>query len=292
MKSVPVLITWDIDPAEPERIRLGVDRALSLLDELKIPSTFFFTAAYAERDVVLKVRSMGHQVGLHGMAHDDEEELSRLPLERQREILGRAHLLLGEIAGEVTAFRGPRVKISADTLEVLGELGYRTDSTVCSQRLDFLSSNLVNFGWLGAPRKAYHPGRSPFRRGHRRILEIPISAFVAPFISTTMRIFGLFFMKAFFWLLYAEGLVTGKPIVYLIHPVEFVERKEEFSLADLVPSRRWLIHGVPLRFAIAGRMGLKFFEKNRKLFAFLKRRRRAAFMTMEQCAGHLDKGAG
>ena len=52
----------------------------------------------------------------------------------------------------------------------------------------------------------------------RQIWEIPILALMLPFITGTLSVFGLGFMKRFFNVLYRESLRTGKPIVYLIHP--------------------------------------------------------------------------
>ena len=88
--------------------------------------------------------------------------------------------------------------------------------------MDLVSSNLINFGWLTAPRRPYLPHqRSAFRRGNIPICEIPVSALILPFISSLLYILGLPTMKRFFRLLHAEARRTGKPIVYLAHPVEF-----------------------------------------------------------------------
>ena len=76
---------------------------------------------------------------------------------------------------------------------------------------------------LFAPRMPYHPKENDaYRKGSMNIWEIPISAIILPFISGTLSVFGLRFMKRFFGVLYRESQRTGKPIVYLIHPTEFL----------------------------------------------------------------------
>jgi hypothetical protein len=103
--------------------------------------------------------------------------------------------------------------------------------------MDFVSSNLVNTGWLFAPRRPYHPHRAnAFKRGYLPIWEIPISATGIPFISAFLSVLGLSFMKVFFRLLYAESRRTGKPIVYLAHPIEFTSGwLQPFTLRELSP---------------------------------------------------------
>ena len=49
---------------------------------------------------------------------------------------------------EKVRFRGPRAKISTKTIAILEKLGYELDSSIFSQRLDILSSNLINYNWL------------------------------------------------------------------------------------------------------------------------------------------------
>jgi hypothetical protein len=60
------------------------------------------------------------------------------------------------------------------------------------------------------------------KRGNLDISEIPISAAILPFITSTMKVLGLPMMKALFRILYAESWLTGKPIVFLGHPIEWV----------------------------------------------------------------------
>lgn len=226
--SVPVLITWDVDPdlwMPFDRRQRALHAVVELCQRRGISCTFYVSAqpaqAYAEDFATM--RTLGHEIGCHGLTHGDEENYNRMPEAMQRDYISRATDQLQSVLGApIHAFRSPRVKTSAQTLKLLAEYGYWSDSSVCSQRMDLVSSNLINVGWLFAPRCPYHPHeRSAFKRGDVPIWEIPVSALVAPFISSMLSVVGLPAMKRFFRLLYAESRHTGKPIVYLAHPIEF-----------------------------------------------------------------------
>jgi len=189
--------------------------------------TFFFVAKEAQQvsDYPRILREAGHEIGCHGLTHGNEEEYDRMPVEMQEDYLHRATTVLRALSGaEILSFRGPRVKVSGPTLNILARMGYVADSTVCSQRFDLISSNLVHTGWLRAPRRPYHPSvTDAYRTGDLPILEVPISAFGLPFISSALYVLGVSVMKTAFRILYWEARRTGKPIVYLFHPYEFVE---------------------------------------------------------------------
>jgi len=89
------------------------------------------------------MQALGQEIGCHGLTHTDEEEYDRMPEEMQERYIEQATQKLEAVAGvRILAFRSPRVKTSAHTLRLLAEHGYRADSSVCSQRIDFVSSNL------------------------------------------------------------------------------------------------------------------------------------------------------
>ncbi|RME51877.1 MAG: DUF2334 domain-containing protein, partial [Caldilineae bacterium] len=227
--NVPVLITWDVDPDPHIRYALrqqSIDVTLDLCHSFNLPATFFVTARaqHLTASTLQWMVAEGHEIGCHGLTHSLEEDFNRMPLERQRQHIQQAtEELRGRIGQPLLSFRSPRVKTSAHTLQLLYECGYRVDSSVCSQRFDFISSNLLNPGWLIAPRLPYQPSSTnPFRRGDLPIWEVPVSAMGLPFISSTLRVLGTAFMKRFFKVLYLEARRTGKPIVYLAHPTEFV----------------------------------------------------------------------
>lgn len=209
-----------------------------------------------------------------------------MPEEMQRRYIRQATDKLQFVLGApIRAFRSPRVKTSARTLGLLAEHGYWSDSSVCSQRVDLASSNLINTGWIVAPRRPYRPHQnSAFKRGNVPIWEIPISAVIAPFISSMLAIVGLPVMKALFRLLYAESRRTGKPIVYLAHPLEFAPRgkgrwqdafrREYFSFSYI------RTHGLRLRGLLYTQNRQILLSQTRDLFAYMAAFPHVAFMTV------------
>jgi len=286
-KKVPVLITWDVDPrCNLERKRQALQITIDLCQELNIPATFFFTAqevaSYPEE--IVEMKRFGHEIGCHGLTHGDEEEYNLMSPKMQRSYIEQATCLLEEAVGQpITAFRGPRVKISSVTLGLLAEHGYLTDSSVCSQRLDLVSSNLINTGWLVAPRLPYHPHRdNAFKRGDLDILEVPVSALIVPFISSSLYVLRLPLMKALFRLLYAEACRRNKPIVYLAHPAEFGAQPRSFKWSEL-SFKALRTHGLRFRRYLrpnaASRLSL-----NRALFSYMATFANVRFMTMREYA--------
>ena len=233
-KSVPVLITCDIDPT-PEAVlddkQHALERTCQLFQRIGIKSTFFVVARTVDdyKKQITRLVREDHEIGCHGLVHDEKEEYTRLPEGDQRHYLTEATRCLSDaVSRTITSFRGPRVKTSHITQKILQELGYRADSSVCSQRVDIFSSNLINPHWIFAPRRPYHPhAASAFRKGKQPMVVVPVSALVLPFISGTLYIFGLAFMKWFFRLLYRESLRNGKPIVYILHPAEFADNSRK-----------------------------------------------------------------
>jgi peptidoglycan/xylan/chitin deacetylase (PgdA/CDA1 family) len=300
MKQVPVLVTWDVDPdrwATFAQRQRALSRAIDLCEELDIKSTFFFTANFAFEypGHIERMQEFGQEIGCHGLTHGDEEDYDRMPEDLQRTYIEEATRKLEAVTGmPVRAFRSPRVKTSAITLRLLAEHNYLADSSVCSQRIDFVSSNLINPGWILAPRRPYQPHYgNPFERGEIPIWEIPVSAMILPFISGSLNVFGLRFMKAFFRLLYSESRHAGKPIVYLAHPPEFVRsdgQRPRFA-------RKWFspayirTHGFLIRRALYRMDGETWFDATRELFAYMASFPGVAFMTSSEYVSYLENYA-
>lgn len=287
--DVPVLTTWDIDPNtyfDLSQKRQALQAALAVCQELEIPATFHFVAQEAASypEEIAEMTRTGHEIGCHGLTHGDEEEYDRMPKEMQRSYIERATRLLEEqTSSPITAFRGPRVKTSSVALALLAEYGYLTDSSVCSQRVDLLGSNLIHPGWLRAPRSPYHPHRdSAFKKGALDIWEVPVSALILPFISTSLYIFKLPVMRMLFRLLYAEARRKDKPIVYLAHPEEFGPQSwAPFKLSDL-SFRSLRTHGLMLRKRLNEADPVSRLELNRALFSYIAAFPGVRFMTMRE----------
>lgn len=215
----------------------GMPLLLDLYEKYNIKSTFFFTGYIAKLypEVVTMILGRGHEVGSHGMSHIKSNGFDVMPLDKQIRHLKESKKILEDISGEeVISFRAPALRVNEDTSIALIEAGYKIDSSVASQRFDMFMSfgGLKKLKWLTSPRLPYRTSEnSLFKKGNSPIIEVPLSAFGLPYVGTTMRIFpGITKMQR--RLLSIESAINGKPIVFDIHPNEFIDESNELRVFE------------------------------------------------------------
>jgi len=249
-------------------VKEGLPLLLEIYRRSDIKSTFFFVGKMAKEypQIVKMILPDGHEVGSHGWSHEVEDALDRLPFKQQVEHLRNSKSVLEDISGkEVVTFRAPSLRINHDTAAALAETGYRVDSSVPSQRFDFFLSHgsRRKLRWFFAPRLPYRTAALDLtRRGKGSIVEVPLSAFFLPFVGTTMRLLPRT-TQLESWLHHLETRLNNKPVVFDIHPNEFIDESREkrmiqrrsrnlisFILADLLRARLKIKNagprGVPL----------------------------------------------
>lgn len=210
----------------------GMPRLLDLYSEYNIRSTFFFTGYIAKLypDAVRLAVDSGHEVGSHGKSHTKENGFDVMPYNKQVRHLDYSKKLLEDIGGkEVVSFRAPALRVSPNTARALLETGFKIDSSIASQRFDFFMSfgSKRKLSFLNAPRLPYRTNRNNiFQKGQSDLIEIPLSATLMPFAGTTMRMMpGVTMLQQ--RVLHAETSLTGKPVVFVIHPNEFIDESSE-----------------------------------------------------------------
>lgn len=257
-------------------LKEGMPRLLDLYQKYNIKSTFFFTGYVAKLypEIVKMIIPYGHEVGSHGLSHKKEHGFDVMELEQQIEHLTESKKILEDISGkELISFRAPALRVNNDTAIALNKCGFKIDSSVASQRFDMFMSfgGLKKLNWITAPRLPYRTSSSSlFKKGNGNIIEVPLSASVLPYLSNTMRIFpNLTSVQRN--LLAFEASKTGKPIVFITHPNEFIDESDELRtknkrsknvvsafLQDTVRSK--------LKVKNLGLEGLKIYEREIKYF--------------------------
>lgn len=118
---------WDQNTTKG--IQQGVPQLLDLFQKLEIPATFFWTAKAAQkhRDVVSQVISQGHEIGCHGLNH---ENFSVLDYKKQSEIIDMASDTLRSFGTDCIGFRAPRLRVNESLFAVLVEHGFTYDSSI------------------------------------------------------------------------------------------------------------------------------------------------------------------
>lgn len=213
-------------------LRQGMPRLLDLYDRYGVKATFFYTGHIAKLypEVVRMAYERGHEVGSHGLTHEVDKAFDVLSPEEQLSHLRQSKQILEDIIGEeVVSFRAPAARVDKGFAQTLHEAGFRVDSSVCSQRLDTMFSfgMLKKLHWITAPRKAYFTKPDNiFKKGDSEVLEVPVSAWVFPYIGTFMRIAPMlnrFTRRLLFW----ETRCNGRQFVFLTHPNEFIDEERD-----------------------------------------------------------------
>ncbi|HSF15809.1 MAG TPA: polysaccharide deacetylase [Vicinamibacteria bacterium] len=113
--------------------RRGLSRILSVLDKEEVPATFFVPAVSAmlAPEMIPAIQHSGrHEIAVHGWIH---EYNSKLPPERQRELVSRAIEYLEEHTGKrPVGHRAPWGDVSDDTVKILQDLGLLYDTSMFS----------------------------------------------------------------------------------------------------------------------------------------------------------------
>jgi peptidoglycan-N-acetylglucosamine deacetylase len=255
----------------------GMPILLDLYEKYNVNSTFFFTGYIAKLypEIVKMVLPYGHEVASHGMSHTRINGFDVMPLKKQIKHLKESKAILEDLSGqEVISFRAPALRVNDDTLNALEESEYKIDSSVASQRFDMFMSfgGLKKLNWLTAPRLPYRTSQdSLFKKGNSSIIEVPLSASLLPYLGTTMRIFP-YVTSLQRRLLNLESQFNGKPIVFDIHPNEFIDEsneEREFEKRASNPIASFLQDTLrsKLKTKNLGIKGAKIYEKEIKYFA-------------------------
>jgi peptidoglycan-N-acetylglucosamine deacetylase len=261
-------------------LKQGMPRLLELYEKYNIKATFFFTAHIAKLvpDVVKMILPYGHEVGSHGYTHNVKQAFDILSFEEQKEHLRKSKEILEDISGmEVISFRAPAARVNKNIVQSLIETGFRIDSSVSSQRMDmFMSFGTLNkLNWLTSPRLPYFSdNENIFKKGNSELFEIPISAFIFPYIGTFMRIFPGF-NRLTRNVLHFESKFNKRPFVFLTHPNEFIDEERDLSKIQRRGSNyfSYLLGDVlrqKLKVKNLGEKAIPIFEKELRFFQMEK----------------------
>lgn len=240
MASTGIPIALTVDVHEEDR-PADVDRAAHWLREAGIPATFFVPSALfghaAFRPHVVRLPTLGHEVGSHGHQHDFVEIRALMRGNAtDLDFLWRSNALYLETFGSApVSFRSPAwCPLGPAAIDMLVALGYRVDSSATPQRLPIFSSTPYANTWVRARRGIHEltPG----------LVEVPTSCLLLPAASPTFltlrRRAALTFLRLLLW--EARHNADRVPCVQL-HVSDFVSDAappspdERLSLGSFLP---------------------------------------------------------
>jgi len=201
---------------------VGVPRILDLLQEYRLPATFFVPGLTAERypDAVEQILAAGHELGHHSYAHfspiDQDEAAERSDFERALEALARFDV-------EPRGFRCPSWEPQWRTPALVAEFGLEYDSSLMDADVPYLLETPagdivelpVHWSLDDWEQYAYLP-RPPFKgpiESPQKVLDLWISELDA------MRRHGCLFV------LTCHPFLSGRP-----HRVEVLRKLVEHAL--------------------------------------------------------------
>lgn len=109
---------------------VAVPHVLTLLARYNLAASFYIPGWVAERvpAVVERIAAAGHEIGHHGYQH---EPPATLDAEQEAEVLDRGSAILAGIVGTApVGYRSPSWELSADSLRLMHERGFRYDSSL------------------------------------------------------------------------------------------------------------------------------------------------------------------
>jgi polysaccharide deacetylase family protein (PEP-CTERM system associated) len=202
----------------PNTIDRQTDIMLEMLNESGHKATFFILGMLAQHrsDLVRKIASEGHEIGLHGQYHINMRKLDRQ--QSFDDINESMKLVTDIIGGPVCGYRAPYFSVDESNyyvLEVLSELGMLYDSSIFPIKLK--RYGVANF----------NKNDSLYQLPNgKQIVELPLT--VAPFRGKDIPIAGGGYIRAFpkFFLnrMFRKLDQSEQNVMLYMHPYEFDDR--------------------------------------------------------------------
>jgi polysaccharide deacetylase family protein (PEP-CTERM system associated) len=137
LDDTPLVETWH---GYESRVERNLRELLDLLDGHGVKATCFFLGWIGEKfpALVRETAARGHEVASHGYAHELVYEIA--PEAFRADIRRAKQVLEDSFGGQVVGYRAPGFSITPETpwaWDILGEEGYRYDSSIFASRRGF-----------------------------------------------------------------------------------------------------------------------------------------------------------
>lgn len=140
----------------------GLPHLLGVLDELSLRGTFFVEGINAEMypEAVAGIAERGHEVAYHAWRHENWGALSP---EEEKRLLERGVKAMEGVGITPEGFRPPGGKLTASTLALLGEFGFKHCSPEGKTTMVEDEVAILPFGWKQVDAYYYYPPFSELR---------------------------------------------------------------------------------------------------------------------------------
>jgi len=194
-----------------DRLRVGLNPLLALLDKHKTKATFFTLGWIGEKhpELINEIAGAGHEIASHGYSHTKVYDLSQADF---REEIRQTKRILENISGtEVTSYRAPFFSVTNKSLwalDILKDEGYLVDCSISPVKT-------WRYGISNTPDEI-------FTIKENGMTEFPVSTY--KLLNKNLAIGGAYF-RLFPYTLTSNGLKqrakVEKATMFYIHPWEF-----------------------------------------------------------------------
>jgi peptidoglycan/xylan/chitin deacetylase (PgdA/CDA1 family) len=210
-----IAISIDIEPdihTDKYSSLKALPEFLKILHKYNIKATFFTTCDCLEKkpQIFKKIKKEGHEISLHGYEHKRFDVLSTRNKEIQ--IKKSIECFKKHLSISPKGFRAPQHSIDDKTIKILRKNNFKYDSSLIPWNLYhiiFFWKIYVKFIHNFAPMKIHK------RKG---LLEVPMSSFILPFSSITLRI-----LPKSLLMIYLHLISFFKNPVFLMHSWDLIE---------------------------------------------------------------------
>ncbi len=213
-------LTVDVESDLDEVKFSDIDEVHYLLDlfrSLGISCTFFFTGRFIEKmpDIVDSVAKRGHEVALHGYAHESWKMHIRNTEARIKD-LKKLNELMSSLSMRPLGFRAPFLSIDYQVLRHLEEIGFVYDSSI------FQNS-------VPKPIRLLTPQiyDQQIETSNPFLVEFPISTM--PLFNIPCSLNWLLIVGSSMYKILARAY-SGKMLVFYMHPYDLLPRTQRFGI--------------------------------------------------------------
>ena len=223
---------WILKHSGDKFFETSVENALSFFDDFNVQATFFVVARDLKdvnrKRLVRKVLQAGHKVASHSFNHP---KLNRLKFNQKKEEIFSSKALIEDLTGEkIFGFRSPGYSIDYDVLKLLGEAGYKYDTSIFP---NFKFRKQTGVNRLFPEPFVILPGQN--------LVEIPMPAM--PFgLPPFHPCFSFVFSKTYHNFALNKFSLNHNYLTYLFHLTDFAEKpnvSETFKEKIYVNERSW-----------------------------------------------------
>lgn len=195
------------------RVVENVEIILDICERNNVKGTFFILGEVAESfpDLIKKIDSKGHEIGIHGFHHD---QIFRLTPQKLGIELTRAKKLMENLTGKkIMGFRAPAFSINSETswaLPVIAECGFTYDSSI-------FPSVSRRYGWKGFSKQICRLDLG----NSASLIEVPLS--VINVLGRDIPVGGGGYLRYFPYSLTRNAIYSiekTRPAIVYLHPYE------------------------------------------------------------------------